>query len=300
MIRQWQEIIYGGNYHSAHLLGPDLAKLAEAYGIPAFRATQAGRGRRRPSGPPRPSTARPWSGSRSPRTQNVFPMMPAGKGLSDLIENVGRRRTNERLTRCRPSTPARAAHARRPRHAARRAARQHRHVLVAIVLNRPGVLNRVASLMRARNFNIESLAVSHTDQPDVSRMTITLRGDDVAVEQVSKQLYRLIDVLKVQDLTDEPTVEHELALVKVRATDRNRAEIAQDRRAVQGPRRRPRPTARSSSRRPAPRRRSTPLVALLARLRHQGARPHRAPSSWSAARSSTSSRIERPAATTER
>ena len=101
----------------------------------------------------------------------------------------------------------------------------HRHVLVAIVLNRPGVLNRVASLMRARNFNIESLSVSHTDQPDVSRMTITLRGDDVAVEQVSKQLYRLIDVLKVQDFASEPTVEHELALIKVRATDANRAEI---------------------------------------------------------------------------
>ncbi|MBM4409422.1 MAG: acetolactate synthase small subunit [Chloroflexi bacterium] len=101
----------------------------------------------------------------------------------------------------------------------------HRHVLVAIVLNKPGVLNRVASLMRARNFNIESLAVSHTDQPDVSRMTITLRGDDVAVEQVTKQLYRLIDVLKVQDVTADPTIEHELVLIKVRATDRSRMEI---------------------------------------------------------------------------
>ncbi len=101
----------------------------------------------------------------------------------------------------------------------------NRHVLVAVVLNRPGVLNRVASLMRARNFNIESLSVSHTDQADISRMTITLRGDDVAVEQVSKQLYRLIDVLKVQDFAGEPTVEHELALIKVRATDSNRAEI---------------------------------------------------------------------------
>jgi acetolactate synthase-1/3 small subunit len=67
--------------------------------------------------------------------------------------------------------------------------------------------------------------VSHTDQPDVSRMTITLHGDDVAVEQAAKQLYRLIDVLKVQDVTSEPTIEHELALVKIRATDQNRAEI---------------------------------------------------------------------------
>jgi acetolactate synthase-1/3 small subunit len=102
---------------------------------------------------------------------------------------------------------------------------QHRHVLVVLVLDKPGVLNRVASLMRARNFNIESLAVSHTDRPDISRMTISLDGDDVLVEQAIKQLYRLIDVLKVQDLTAEPKVEHELALVKVRATDANRAEI---------------------------------------------------------------------------
>jgi acetolactate synthase-1/3 small subunit len=102
---------------------------------------------------------------------------------------------------------------------------QHRHVLVVLVLDKPGVLNRVSSLMRARNFNIESLAVSHTDQPDISRMTISLDGDDVQVEQAIKQLYRLIDVLKVQDLTDEPTVQHELALVKVRAGDANRGEI---------------------------------------------------------------------------
>jgi acetolactate synthase-1/3 small subunit len=100
-----------------------------------------------------------------------------------------------------------------------------RHVLVAIVLDKPGVLNRVASLMRARNFNIDSLAVSHTDRDDISRMTITLHGDDVAVEQATKQLYRLIDVLKVQDVTSEPTVEHELAFVKIRATDSTRAEV---------------------------------------------------------------------------
>jgi acetolactate synthase-1/3 small subunit len=100
-----------------------------------------------------------------------------------------------------------------------------RHTLIAIVLDKPGVLNRVSSLMRARNFNIDSLAVSHTDQPDISRMTITLHGDDVAVEQAAKQLYRLIDVLKVQDVTSDPTVDHELALVKIRATDGNRAEI---------------------------------------------------------------------------
>jgi acetolactate synthase-1/3 small subunit len=99
------------------------------------------------------------------------------------------------------------------------------HRLIALVVDKPGVLNRVASLMRARNFNIDSLAVSRTDEAGISRMTISLHGDDVAVEQAAKQLYRLIDVIKVQDVTSEPTVEHELALVKIRATDSNRAEI---------------------------------------------------------------------------
>ena len=100
-----------------------------------------------------------------------------------------------------------------------------RHVLVVLVNNQPGVLNRVSSMVRSRNFNIESLAVGHTERPDISRMTVTLRGDDFAVEQMGKQLYRLIDVLKVQDLPESGVVEHELALIKVRATESKRGEI---------------------------------------------------------------------------
>jgi len=100
-----------------------------------------------------------------------------------------------------------------------------RHVLAVLTANKPGVLNRVASLVRSRNFNIESLAVGHTQRDDVSRMTITLRGDDFAVEQMEKQLYRLVDVLKVQDLHESSVVEHELALIKVRATPSHRAEL---------------------------------------------------------------------------
>ena len=101
----------------------------------------------------------------------------------------------------------------------------HRHVLVVLVNNQPGVLNRVSSMVRSRNFNIESLAVGHTERPDISRMSVTLRGDDFAVEQMGKQLYRLIDVLKVQDLPESGVVEHELALIKVRATESKRSEI---------------------------------------------------------------------------
>jgi acetolactate synthase I/III small subunit len=117
------------------------------------------------------------------------------------------------------------AHAAPPARALPGGGETRRHTLIAIVLDKPGVLNRVSSLMRARNFNIDSLAVSHTDQPDVSRMTITLHGDDVAVEQAAKQLYRLIDVLKVQDVTAESTIGQELALVKIRATESNRGEV---------------------------------------------------------------------------
>ena len=130
----------------------------------------------------------------------------------------------------RPPAPTAAAapapaHATPPARALPGGGETRRHTLIVIVLNKPGVLNRVSSLMRARNFNIDSLAVSHTDQPDVSRMTISLHGDDVAVEQAAKQLYRLIDVLKVQEVTEEPVVAQELALVKIRATDANRAEV---------------------------------------------------------------------------
>ncbi|HVM31363.1 MAG TPA: acetolactate synthase small subunit [Candidatus Limnocylindrales bacterium] len=100
-----------------------------------------------------------------------------------------------------------------------------RHVLAVIVNNKPGVLNRVASLVRSRNFNIESLAVGHTERPGISRMTITLRGDEFAVEQMGKQLYRIVDVLKVQDLHETDVVEHELALIKVRATTSRRGEL---------------------------------------------------------------------------
>jgi acetolactate synthase-1/3 small subunit len=125
-----------------------------------------------------------------------------------------------------PTTPpAAVAHTAPPPRSIPGTGEAGRHILVVLVMDKPGVLNRVASLMRARNFNIDSLAVSRTDKEHISRMTLTLHGDDVAVEQAAKQLYRLIDVLKVQDVTADQVVEHELALLKVRATDGNRAEV---------------------------------------------------------------------------
>jgi acetolactate synthase-1/3 small subunit len=100
-----------------------------------------------------------------------------------------------------------------------------RHVIVALMEDKPGVLNRVASLFRRRNFNIDSLAVGHSETPGISRMTIVVAGDDRTLEQVAKQLHKLINVTKVFDLSGAESVERELALVKVHATPNNRTEV---------------------------------------------------------------------------
>uniref|UniRef100_A0A7C3YFX0 Acetolactate synthase small subunit n=1 Tax=Geoglobus ahangari TaxID=113653 RepID=A0A7C3YFX0_9EURY len=99
-----------------------------------------------------------------------------------------------------------------------------RRTIAALVENKPGVLARVAGLFRRRGFNIESLAVGVTERDDISRMTIVVSGDDKTIEQVIKQLNKLIEVLKVSDLS-ENSVERELALIKVTATPQTRGEI---------------------------------------------------------------------------
>jgi acetolactate synthase-1/3 small subunit len=101
------------------------------------------------------------------------------------------------------------------------------HTITALVENRPGVLARVSGLFARRGFNIESLAVSITDDPTVSRMTIVVEGDDTVLEQISKQLNKLVDVIKVMDYTSVPVVERELAMLKVNAENKHRAEIMQ-------------------------------------------------------------------------
>ena len=99
------------------------------------------------------------------------------------------------------------------------------HTVVAIVEDKPGVLMRVSSLFRRRGFNIESLTVGPTEEKGLSRITIVVDGESAPVEQVEKQLYKLIDVIKVSDLSSEDMVARELALIKVRANNLNRHEI---------------------------------------------------------------------------
>jgi acetolactate synthase-1/3 small subunit len=100
-----------------------------------------------------------------------------------------------------------------------------KHSLVAIVHDKPGVLNRMVSLFRRRGFNIESIAVGHSEVPHLSRVSITVNGSVATVEQVRKQLDKLIDVVKVSDISAEKTTVRELALVKVKASSRTRSEI---------------------------------------------------------------------------
>ncbi|KRT71742.1 MAG: acetolactate synthase 3 regulatory subunit, acetolactate synthase I/III small subunit [Candidatus Rokubacteria bacterium CSP1-6] len=100
-----------------------------------------------------------------------------------------------------------------------------KHTIAVLVENRFGVLSRVAGLFSARGYNIESLSVGETLDPTVSRMTLVVRGDAFVIEQVIKQLHKLIDVIKVTDLTEENHVEREMILVKVNAEPTSRAEI---------------------------------------------------------------------------
>lgn len=102
-----------------------------------------------------------------------------------------------------------------------------KRILAVLVENHPGVLARVAGLVRRRGFNIESLAVGVTDDPHISRMTLVVEGDEPTVAQVSKQLDKLIEVLKVTDLDAEQSVARELALIKVSADPVQRPQVLQ-------------------------------------------------------------------------
>ena len=102
-----------------------------------------------------------------------------------------------------------------------------KHTIAVIVNNKPGVLSRVSNLFSRRAFNIESLAVGPTQDEQISRITLIAKGDDAVLEQIIKQLYKLIDVIRVYDLPASSSVERELALIKVAANAQNRSEIMQ-------------------------------------------------------------------------
>lgn len=102
-----------------------------------------------------------------------------------------------------------------------------KHTLTVLVENKPGVLTRIAGLFARRGYNIDSLAVGRTENPAISRMTIVVEGDDRVIEQVTKQLYKLIEVIKLTDVTDDEHVGREMILIKVNADPAIRGEIMQ-------------------------------------------------------------------------
>jgi acetolactate synthase-1/3 small subunit len=102
-----------------------------------------------------------------------------------------------------------------------------RHTISVLVENQFGVLARISGLFSGRGFNIDSLSVGETDDPSISRITLVVKGDEAILEQVMKQLHRLVDVIKVSDLTQDEFIDRELALIKVDANSNTRSEIIQ-------------------------------------------------------------------------
>jgi len=102
-----------------------------------------------------------------------------------------------------------------------------KHIVSTLVENKPGVLARIVTLFAARGFNIDSLTVGETDDPTMSRMTIVVRGDEKILEQIEKQLNKLINVIKVSEFSSIDHIERDLCLIKIKATKTDRSEILQ-------------------------------------------------------------------------
>jgi len=204
MVRQWQELFYGRRYVDTKLWNPDFVKIAEAYDIPGVRV------KRREEVIPAIQKAMEYPGAflidfLIEPEENIYPIVPSGESLARFFEPSRPEVLEGKLGKLIDT----------------------KHTLVALVEDKPGVLNRIASLFRRRAFNIQSLAVGGSEHPGLSRMTIVVGGDTAQVEQVRKQLEKLINVIKVADITEEDIVTRELALIKVKATASTRNEIIQ-------------------------------------------------------------------------
>ena len=216
MVRQWQELFWDKRYSQVDMgQWPDFVKLAEAYGATGIRLRgqaharrrhEAGARHRRPGARRRPRDARGEHLSDDPRR----PARAEHGGLSD-----GRARHQG-------GPVARRARGRgRPAHAAASTCSR------SSVENKPGVLTRIAGLFARRGFNIDTLAVGPTDDERISRITLTLDGALHPIDQVTKQLHKLVNVLKIRDLEPRETLARELALFKVSADGASRAEVMQ-------------------------------------------------------------------------
>ena len=202
MVRQWQEFFYERNYEATPLLNPNFVKLAEAYGIRSMAVTE--------------------------RSQ-VLPAVRAarehdGAGADRLQSRAGRHRLSDGRGRgvVERHDPAAQSHR---RNRGGRIKVKMLNIFVVYVENKPGVLTRVASLFRRRAFNIDSLTVGRTEKPEVSRMTITVDTNPDQAKRIEANLYNLVNVLLVENITHEPAIARDLAMIKVAATHEARSHV---------------------------------------------------------------------------
>ncbi len=210
MVHQWQKLFYDERYSSTLLdANPDFVKLADAYGWQGERVEL----------PSEVDAAlERMLASDGPylldvvisRDQNVYPMVAPGRALDEVIGAI-----DVAVEPCAPTCPT----------ATTRRGRTMKHILSVLVENKPGVLSRVTGLISRRGFNIESLSVGPTEDPTMSRVTAIVKADEVAYEQITKQLHKLISVHKITDLTNDAAIERELVLFKVNAQPDRRNEI---------------------------------------------------------------------------
>ena len=205
MVRQWQTLFYEGRYSNTDLQSkrvPDFVKLAEAYGAVGLSCDNPA---------------------------DVDSTIAKAMEINDVPVVVDFR--VERDAMVWPMVAARHVQQRhqvRPGPRARVRGGRHlmsKHTLSVLVENKPGVLARIAGLFSRRGFNIDSLAVGPTEHPEVSRMTIVVSVDESPLEQVTKQLNKLVEVLKIVELDDRDSIERELLLVKVKADTESRGQV---------------------------------------------------------------------------
>lgn len=232
MVRQWQDLFHAKRYSEVYLAdsNPDFARLAEAYGIKGVRVERKEdlmKGVEAVLNADGPVVAE----FKVYQEEGVFPMIPAGGAAEDMILEPRGEGGGGGV----------------------------RHVISVLVQDHPRVLNRITGLFARRGFNLESLAVGTTHQPGLSRICLVVSGDDRTLEQVEKQLNRLIEVLKVTDHT-EPHVERELCLVKVHVAGPRSASPSRTSRRLSGRGWWTWPRRASSWSSPGTPRRSTPLL----------------------------------------
>ena len=214
MVRQWQELFWEERYQSVEMgPSPDWPKLAEAFGWTGMQCADKGELR------DAMRTALETDGPvlldvRVTKDENCYPMIPAGAAARDMVGLPMGEPGTQDVVRLEDLEASRQLTGRK-------------HILSLLVENRPGVLARIAGLFSRRGFNIDTLAVGPTEDPDISRITLTLDGAVHPIDQVTKQLHKLVNVIKIRDMEPDGTVAREMALFRVNAAVESRAEIMQ-------------------------------------------------------------------------